>query len=97
MRAIGIEKAILHKTGSGPAEYKTPLSTAYDGFFRVQQRSEIRESNGNRTGEDIMAQLERTHPDLKKVMDDFDNGRLEIFEFPSFETEAEYLRFIAEI
>lgn len=96
MRAIGIEKAVLHRTGTGPAEYKTPLSTACDGSFRVQQLSEIREWSGTWTGEEIMAQLERTHPDLKKIMDDFDNGKLEIFEFPRFETEAEYLRFIEE-
>jgi hypothetical protein len=96
MPAISIDKALLKKASNRGAEYKTPLFTAYDGFFRVQQRSEVRESNGEWTSENIMAQLERTHPDLKKVMEEFDNGQLEIFEFPKFETEAEYLRFIAE-
>lgn len=96
MRAISIDKAVLKKASNRAAEYKTPLFTAADAFFHVPQRSETREWKETWTSQDIMAELERVNPRLKKIMDDFDNGLMEFYELPDLKTEDEILQFLSE-
>lgn len=96
MPAISIDKAVLKKASNQAPEYKTPLFMADDAFFHVPRRSETREGKETWTSQDIMAELERVNPRLKKIMDDFDNGRLEFYEMPDLKTEDEILQFLSE-